>query len=48
MYISGNSRLTIAPNANITFQDNYASYGGAIFVDQEYCFVDGDENSIIF
>ena len=48
MYISGNSRLTIAPNANITFQDNYASYGGAIFVDQDYCFVDGDENSIIF
>ena len=32
--VSQESRLNIAPNANIIFKNNSASYGGAIYVDE--------------
>ena len=38
MYISGGT-LNISDNATVSFTENIASYGGAIYVDQEYCFV---------
>ena len=38
MYISGGI-LSISDNATVSFTENIASYGGAIYVDEEDCFV---------
>ena len=39
MYISGGTLISISDNATVSFTENIASYGGAIYVDQEKCFV---------
>ena len=38
MYIS-HGRLSISDNATVSFTENIASYGGAIYADEEDCFV---------
>ena len=38
MYISGGT-LSISDNTTVSFTENIASYGGAIYVDQQNCFV---------
>ena len=42
--------LSIAHNATVRFINNVALYGGAIYVDQDYCFVDENyhNGSIVF
>ena len=46
MFISLNCTLHIADNATISFINNTASYGGAIYVDQDHCFVDSAKHNM--
>ena len=50
MYDEFNTVLSIAHNATVHFINNVALYGGAMYVDQDYCFVDKHyrNGSIVF
>ena len=48
LYISGDSTFHVGCNANITFANNMAFFGGAIYVDQNTCFLKRDCNVSYF